>query len=47
MLRYGMRVAVIAFPCSEKWRTPKGLELVGPRYFGYDTDYVPVEERNA
>jgi hypothetical protein len=47
MLRYGMRVAVIAFPCSEKWRTPKGLELVGPRYFGYDTDYVPVEEKNA
>jgi hypothetical protein len=44
-LRYGMQVAVIAFPCSEKWRTPKGLQLVGPRYFGYDVDYVPVEER--
>ena len=23
----------------------KGLELVGPRYFGIDTDYIPVEER--
>jgi hypothetical protein len=45
MLRYGTRVAVIAMPCSEKWRTPKGLELVGPRYFGYDVDFVPVEER--
>ena len=44
-LRYGFRVAVIAFPCTPKWRTPKGLELVGPRYFGYDIDYVPVEER--
>lgn len=44
-LRYGFRVAVIAFPCADKWRTPAGLELVGPRYFGYDTDYIPVEER--
>ncbi len=44
-MRYGFRVAVIGIPCSEKWRTPKGLELVGPRYFGYDVDYVPVEER--
>jgi len=44
-MRYGYRVAVIAMPCTPKWRTPKGLELVGPRYFGYDVDYVPVEER--
>ena len=44
-LRYGFRVAIIAIPCAEKWRTPKGLELVGPGYFGYETDYVPVEER--
>lgn len=44
-MRYGYRVAVIAIPCSEKWRTPAGIELVGPRYFGYDVDYVPVEER--
>ena len=44
-LRYGYRVAVIAFACSPKWRTAEGLELVGPRYFGYNIDYVPVEER--
>jgi DUF917 family protein len=44
-MRYGFRVAVISMPCSEKWRTPEGIELVGPRYFGYDVDYVPVEER--
>ncbi len=43
-LRYGFRVAVIAMPCADKWRTPKGLELVGPKYFGYDTDYIPVEQ---
>ena len=44
-LRYGFRVAIIAIPCAEKWRSPKGLEIVGPAYFGYETDYVPVEER--
>jgi DUF917 family protein len=44
-LRYGFRVTVLGIPCNEKWRTPEGLELVGPRYFGYDVDWVPVEER--
>jgi DUF917 family protein len=44
-LRYGMRVAVIAFPCDSKWREPEALKLAHPRYFGYDVDYVPVEER--
>ena len=46
-LRYGFRVAVIAAPCDERWRTQAGLELVGPRYFGYDVEFVPIEERAA
>ncbi len=44
-LRYGFRVAVIAMPSDEKWRTPAGIELGGPRHFHYDIDFVPVEER--
>jgi hypothetical protein len=44
-LKYGKRVLVVGLKCFEMWRTEKGLELVGPRYFGCDTDYVPVEER--
>jgi DUF917 family protein len=44
-LRYGFRVTVIATPCDFRWRTDAGLELAGPRYFGYEIDYVPVEER--
>jgi hypothetical protein len=44
-LRYGFRVVVLGIPCSPKWRTPEGLALVGPRYFGYDVDYIPVEKR--
>ncbi len=43
-LRYGFRVTVVAAPCDPRWRTDEGLAVVGPRYFGYDIDYVPVEE---
>ncbi len=44
-LRYGYRCVVISMPCSDKWRSKAGLDLVGPRYFGYDVEYVPIEER--
>ncbi|MEO3892270.1 DUF917 domain-containing protein [Nonomuraea sp. B5E05] len=46
-LRYGQRVSVLAWPCDPLWRTPKGLETAGPRAFGHDLDYVPVEELTA
>jgi DUF917 family protein len=44
-LRYGYRVTVVAAPCDDRWRSDAGLALAGPRYFGYEIDYVPVEER--
>ncbi len=44
-LKYGKRVMVVGLKCFHLWRTPKGLELVGPRYFGVDTDYIPLEDR--
>jgi DUF917 family protein len=44
-LRYGFRVVVLGIPCDARWRTPDGLKLVGPGYFGYDVPFVPVEER--
>lgn len=44
-LRYGTRGIVIGIPCNPKWRTREGIATVGPRYFGYDLDYIPVEER--
>ena len=43
-LRYGNRALVLGSPCDPKWRTADGVKLVGPRYFGYDMDYTPVEE---
>lgn len=44
-LKYGKRVLVIGLKCFEMWRTPAGIDLVGSRYFGCDTDYIPLEER--
>lgn len=39
ILRYGLRVAVIGLPSPEIWTTPMGLDLTGPRFFGYPFDY--------
>jgi DUF917 family protein len=46
-LRYGFRIAVLAAPCDERWRTEAGLAIVGPRSFGYDFDFVALEDRAA
>jgi len=46
-LRYGFRVVVLGIPCDPKWRSAEGLALAGPRYFNYDIEYVPVEQRVA
>ncbi|GII92546.1 DUF917 domain-containing protein [Sinosporangium siamense] len=43
-IRYGYRVAVVGLPCDPHWRTEAGIEIAGPRHFGYDIDYRPVEE---
>lgn len=43
-LRYGQRLYTLAFPCNPLWRTPEGIALVGPRYFKYDADYVPLAQ---
>ena len=40
-LRYGLRLVALAFQATEQWRTPQGITLVGPRYFGYEMDYSP------
>jgi DUF917 family protein len=37
-------VALISIPAHPLWRTPKGIEVIGPRHFGFDFDYVPIEQ---
>ncbi len=43
-IRYGHRVAVIGLPCDRRWRSEEGVRRSGPRRFGYDFEYVPVEQ---
>jgi DUF917 family protein len=44
-LRYGQRATVIALPAPPILVTPKGLEHVGPRAFGYDLEFRSVFAR--
>ena len=44
VLRFGMRVAVMAFPCHPLLRSERALKVVGPMSFGYkDVEYSPLE----
>ncbi len=40
----GKDVVMIGIPNSPMWRTPKGIEVMGPRHFGFDFDYKPIED---
>lgn len=46
-LRYGKRVLLVGLPCDAAWRTPEGLALGGPAFFGFDMPYVAVEQSYA
>ena len=43
-LRYGQRVSVFATGCPEFYRSEAALKVVGPRCFGFDVEYVPLEK---
>ena len=44
-LRYGFRVAIIAIPCADKWRTPKGLRNCRTRLLSaMKPNTFPVEQ---
>lgn len=43
-VRYGLRVAVIAFASAPQLRTEAALKFVGPRAFKYDLDFNPIGE---
>ena len=42
--KLGAELAVIGYETSPMWRTPKGIEVFGPRHFGFNFDYVPIEQ---
>ncbi len=43
-LAEGDEVVVVGLKGLEDFRSQRGLELAGPGHFGFDIDYVPIEE---
>ena len=43
-LRYGQRIKIVAISAAPIMRSKKALDLFGPRAFGLDFDYTPLEE---
>ncbi len=43
-LKVGAKIHAIVSKAPDKWRTPKGLEYFGPKRFGFNYNYIPVEE---
>lgn len=37
-------IVMVGVPAHPQWRTEKGIEVLGPRHFGFDFDYVPIEK---
>lgn len=42
-LMKGLKVSIIGMKAEPIWRTEKGLELFGPKHFGFRFDYKPIE----
>jgi DUF917 family protein len=45
IVKYGYRGTIVVVPAHERMKTEKALEVVGPRAFGYDLDFVPLKKR--
>lgn len=43
-LKYGYRIIALGIPTPELMRTEEALKVWSPRCFGYDMDYIPLEE---
>jgi DUF917 family protein len=41
----GDEVAVVGRKAHEAHRTQEGIQALGPRHFGFEMDYVPIEQR--
>ncbi len=48
VLRFGLRVSVLALPCHALLRTPEALEVIGPASFGYpEIAYRPLARERS
>lgn len=44
VIEEGMEVSVIVMKAREVFRKERGIEVLGPKAFGFDINYTPVEE---
>lgn len=40
----GRKVAVVGVKAVDCWRTERGIQIYNPKHFGFDLEYVPIEE---
>jgi len=40
----GQKVAIIGIPCKKELRRQECYDVLTPRYFGFDIDYLPIED---
>ena len=40
----GKEVVLIGLPAADQWRSDMGIELMGPKHFGFDFDFIPIEK---
>lgn len=41
----GQELFIFALPAPKEWTTERGLEVFGPRSFGFDIDYIPFQDK--
>ena len=42
-----VEVVMVGVPAPQQWRSEKGIELMGPKHFGFDFEYTPIEKLQA
>lgn len=41
----GREVTLWGMKCADLWRSERGLRIYNPKHFGFDIEYVPIEEK--
>jgi DUF917 family protein len=44
LLPEGARIGVVGAAADPRLRTPAAVDLLGPRHYGHDLDYTPIEQ---
>ena len=42
--RDGKTITVFGIEAIDSWKTQRGIDIFGPRHFGFDQNYVPMED---